>query len=78
MKTKRQKAGIVLKPSSPRKILHLAHVTPRIPHMSICGALHLSAGPPLGAPLEVNIPGIPSSKTLLTHQTTVQSSLPCL
>lgn len=78
MKTKRQKAGIVLKPSSLRKILHLAHVTPRIPHMSICGALPLSVGPPFGALLEVYIPGIPSYKTLLTHQTIVQCSLPCL
>lgn len=38
------------------------------PHMSICGALHLSEGPPFGVPSEVYITDIPSHKTLLTHR----------
>lgn len=38
------------------------------PHMSICGALHLSEGPPFGVPSEVYITNIPSYKTLLTHR----------
>lgn len=48
------------------------------PHMSTCGALHLSERPPFGVPSEVYITDILSYKILLTHRNTVQSSLPSL
>lgn len=73
----RQKTGTVLKPSSPRKTLHLAYVTLRIPsHVHLWGSTP-NEGPPFGVQQKCT-PLTFQPITFLTHWITVQSSLPCL